>query len=47
MDEFTFNKCILCGEHKALKNDICAKCALKGDLPDFLKDLFGDKNENT
>ena len=45
-DKFTLGKCSLCGEHKALKNGVCAKCALKGELPDFFKDLFEDKNEN-
>lgn len=45
-DKFTLDKCSVCGEHKALKNDVCYDCAKKNDIPDFMKDLFeGFKNE--
>ena len=45
-DKFTLDKCSVCGEHKALKNNVCAECAAKNDLPDFMKDIFGGfKNE--
>jgi len=45
-DKFTLDKCSVCGEHKALMNNVCAECAAKNDLPDFMKDIFGGfKNE--
>ena len=40
-DIYKFEKCSVCGEHKALKNGVCIDCAKKNDLPDFMKDLFG------
>lgn len=43
-DTFTLGKCSVCGEHKALKNGVCIDCK-DNDMPNFLKDLFGDKNE--
>lgn len=47
MDKFEFGKCSVCGEHKALMNNVCAECAKNIDLPDFMKDLFGGfKDEN-
>ena len=44
MDNYTLGKCKICGEYKALKNGVCTECK-NNDMPDFLKDLFGDKNE--
>ena len=47
MDKFTLDKCLYCGKYKALKNNVCAGCEIKADLPDFMKDLFGGfKDEN-
>ena len=40
-DVYKLDKCLICGEHKALKNGVCADCAKKNDLPDFMKDIFG------
>jgi hypothetical protein len=40
MDKYTLDKCLVCGEHKALKNGVCVECE---DIPDFLKDLFKKK----
>ena len=46
MNEYTFGKCLGCDENKALKNGRCAECDKRNDLPDCLKDIFGDfKNE--
>jgi len=41
-NKFTLGECSLCGEHKALKNGVCAECVKKNDLPDFMKDIFGE-----
>ncbi len=41
MDKFSFGKCSVCNEHKALMNGVCADCRAKTELPDFLQDLFG------
>lgn len=43
MDKYTFGKCSVCGEHKALLNNVCAECVEKIDLPDFFKNLFRKK----
>ena len=39
-DIYSLGKCSVCGEHKALKNGVCAECTKKLDLPDFFKNLF-------
>jgi ribosomal protein L32 len=39
MDNYTLDKCSVCGKYKALKNNVCTECE-KNDLPDFFKDLF-------
>ena len=45
-DKYTLDKCSICGKHTALKNGVCNDCEEKGDMPDFIRDLFGkDKNE--
>jgi hypothetical protein len=47
MDNYTLGKCETCGKQSALKNNVCAECTNKNDIPDFLTDLFGVfKNEN-
>ena len=43
MDKFTLDKCSICGEHKALKNDVCVECDSNNPYSDFLKDLFKNK----
>jgi NADPH-dependent glutamate synthase beta subunit-like oxidoreductase len=40
MDNYTLDKCTICGKHKALKNGICMDCEFKIDIPEFFKDLF-------
>jgi hypothetical protein len=45
---YRFGKCEECGEFKALENNVCGKChANNNKLPDFLKDLFKGKNNDT
>jgi hypothetical protein len=46
MDKFTLDRCSVCGEHKALMNNVCIDCKNKTDLPDFMKEIFrGFKDE--
>jgi hypothetical protein len=45
MDKFTFDRCSICGKHKALKNGVCADCDKEIEMPEWFKDLFKeDKN---
>ncbi len=49
MNEETYliGECKICVRYKALMNNVCADCASKIDLPDFMKDLMGRfENEN-
>jgi hypothetical protein len=41
MSEYKFGKCIYCNKEKPLKDDVCADCNEKTELPKFFKDLFG------
>jgi hypothetical protein len=45
-DNYSLNKCSVCGKHKALKNGVCKDCSEQGDMPEFLRNLFGDKNDS-
>ena len=45
-DIYRFDKCKNCGKYLPLKNDLCINCQNK-DLPDFLKDLFRGKQDDT
>ena len=40
MNNYTLDKCLYCGEIKALKNGVCADCDDKIEMPDFFKDLM-------
>jgi len=40
MDSYHLGKCKICGEYRALKDEVCSECKDK-DLPDFMKELFG------
>lgn len=40
-NNYSLDKCSVCGKYKALKNNVCKECAEKIDLPDCFKDLFG------
>lgn len=42
---YTFGKCNQCGQYKALKNNVCARCNNKNKLPDFMKDLLNKKGK--
>jgi hypothetical protein len=42
MDKYTFDKCLICGKYKALKDGVCNKCAEDRTL-NFFKDLFKKK----
>jgi hypothetical protein len=42
-DGFSFGNCKRCGKMGALKNGVCSKCRF--DVPDFLINLFGGKDE--
>jgi hypothetical protein len=43
---YKFGKCEQCGEFKPLENGLCNECNAK-DVPDFIKDLFKGKNDDT
>ena len=44
-DNYYLGKCKICGEYRALKNEVCAECKDK-ELPPFMDELFGGfKNE--
>jgi len=42
-DIYTFGMCKVCKKNRPLKNGVCRECKEKQpELPDFLKDLFGN-----
>jgi len=43
MENFTLGKCSYCKKYKALKDNVCAECNAKIEIPDFLKELFEKK----
>jgi hypothetical protein len=49
MDDYSFGYCSICGKNKPLKNGVCIACAEKnktvGEMPDFMKDVFGGFNK--
>ena len=45
-DIYKFDKCTKCGKYLPLKNSLCINCQ-DYDLPDFMKDLFKGKNDDT
>jgi hypothetical protein len=54
MDNYTIDYCKGCSKYTSLKNDLCITCNeverlrnLDNPLPDFLKDLFRKKNNDS
>ena len=54
MDNYTIDYCKGCSKYTSLKNNLCINCNeiqrlrnLANDLPDFMKDLFRKKNNDT
>ena len=45
-DIYKFDRCKNCGKYLPLKNDLCINCK-DYDFPDFMKDLFKGKNDDT
>ena len=39
MDKYSFGKCSVGSQYKALKIEVCVDCK-EPDMPEFLKDLF-------
>jgi predicted amidophosphoribosyltransferase len=51
MNKYTLGECIDCKKHTALLNQRCNACNLKinkieNDIPDFLKDIFTEENND-
>jgi len=42
-DKYTLGKCEICGKHKALKNGVCEECNKGIEIPEFFKEIFGNK----
>jgi predicted ATP-dependent serine protease len=45
MSKYSFGKCIDCGKLSALKDGRCNDCNEKTDIPEFLKNIFINKND--
>lgn len=44
VDIYRFGECVYCHKPRALKNGKCSACSVI-DMPDFLKDIFNDKEK--
>ena len=44
--KYTFGKCKICQQFKALKDGICKECRVRDNMPKFFDDLMNGFNDN-
>lgn len=48
MAKYSFGKCLICGQLKALEDGICKECRMRDNtkMPNFFDDLMNGFNDN-